>query len=385
MSEETPEGRAQLSRPTWVAIVAAIALVACLGGFVGGSILISAGVSAYSGWAGVSVTQVVVTAATVSGPTYTPYPTYTLQPTYTPLPTYTLAPTPIPPTPTPMVVVVTPTAGPPSSAGPPGEAMIYTVQEGDTPQTIADQFGVDVVLLVAANELDSADAALEAGSRLTLPTRAGDLCLPPTFPVGGTVVEVLDGDSINVTIDGQPFGVEYLGIDAPELVGVPEPFGPQALSANQGLVDGQILTLVQDVTDTLATGQLPRYVLVGDLFVNYELVRQGYADAASIPPDIVCDELFALAAEQARSEGLGMWTAQGTPGAQSLTPTAQPAGTATPSAAPVVWAPPPTLKPTSTSSLGFNCNCRPSYVWGNFHSPGQGELCKAICGLSTQP
>ena len=177
MSEETPVEQAQPGWPVWVAIVAAITLVACLCGFVVGSILVSAGVSAYSGWAGVSDTQLAVTVAFVSGPTYTLYPTYTPRPTYTPQPTYTLAPTPIPPTDTPFVVVVTP------SPGPPGEAMVYTVQAGDTPQSIADQYGVDVVLLIAANGLDPANPTLQPGSQITLPTRAADLCVPGNTPV----------------------------------------------------------------------------------------------------------------------------------------------------------------------------------------------------------
>jgi endonuclease YncB( thermonuclease family) len=362
MSVEEPKGPMELGRPTWVAIIAGITLVACLAGFVGGSILISAGVSAYSGWAGVAVTELAVTVAIVSGPTYTPYPTYTLQPTYTPQPTYTLAPTAIPVTDTPMAVV-------PPTGAPPGVGMLYFVQAGDTPQSVADRFGVDVVLVIAANGLDPANPTLQAGSQIRLPTRAADVCLPDNDPVQATVSEVLDGDTIEVLIEGQTDTVWYIGIEAPGTEPNAEPFGAEALSANTDLVEGQTLALVQDVSQEDGTGQLPRYVLAGDELVNYELARQGYAEAVSTPPDTACDELFALAAAQARAEGLGMWAGQVT-------------GTATPTASPPAWTPPATFTPTATSSLGFNCHCKPNYVWGNFTTPAQAEVCRSICEIA---
>lgn len=377
MSDETPKGPEQLSRRGWAAIIAAIALVACLVGFVGGSILISAGVSAYSGWAGISVTQVAVTAVTVSGPTYTPYATYTPLPTYTPQATYTLAPTALSPTDTPLVVI-TPTSAPP------GVGMLYVVQEGDTVQSVADRFAVDVVLVIYANGLDPANPGLQVGSQIRLPTRAADLCIPDNSPVQATVIDVIDGDTINVLVDGQPLAVRYIGVDAPTMDPVAEPFGPEALNANQEMVNDRTVALVEDITQADALEQLPRYVLVGDMLVNYELVRQGWVIAISTPPDSACDELFALAAGQARSEALGLWAEQ-TPGGQPTgTATLTLIQTASPTAPPVVWVPPATIMPTSTSSLGFKCNCSGKHVWGDFYSQTQADLCQAICEIAAQ-
>ena len=163
-----------------------------------------------------------------------------------------------------------------------------------------------------------------------------------------------------------------------------EPFGAQALNINQSLVNSQIVTLVADTTQTDASGQLPRYVLVADEFINYTLVRQGYADAASMPPDTACDELFALAADQARAEGLGMWVAQVTPGGQTPTPLSQSTSTLTSTPALQVWVPPATLTPTSTSSLGFTCVCKKGYVAGNFTNQAQAEVCQGICKIAEQ-
>jgi len=65
------------------------------------------------------------------------------------------------------------------------------------------------------------------------------------------VVEVVDGDTIRVSIDGQVYPLRYIGIDTPE-TGHPavgqERLGREALEANRELVEGQnidILTAVQ--------------------------------------------------------------------------------------------------------------------------------------------
>lgn len=80
------------------------------------------------------------------GPTETPTPTNTPEP-----PTATPTNTPEPPTPTP-TATDTPTITPtPTISGP----FIYTVQEGDTLFSIAEQFGVDVLRLMEVNGLES--------------------------------------------------------------------------------------------------------------------------------------------------------------------------------------------------------------------------------------
>jgi hypothetical protein len=43
------------------------------------------------------------------------------------------------------------------------------------------------------------------------------------------------------------------------------------------------------------------------VFVNYELVRQGYANTFEYPPDVACIESFRAAEAQAQQDGLGFW------------------------------------------------------------------------------
>ena len=127
------------------------------------------------------------------------------------------------------------------------------------------------------------------------------------------MTRVIDGDTIEVFVNGQTVTVRYIGIDTPETVnpktGV-QYFGPQASEKNRQLVEGKNVILVKDVSETDHFGRLLRYVLVGDLygqFVNYELVRQGYASASTYPPDVTCEKTFRAAQRQAAEDGVGLW------------------------------------------------------------------------------
>ncbi len=86
-------------------------------------------------------------------------------------------------------------------------------------------------------------------------------------------------------------------MNTPEDTSQVEYFGPEATAKNTELVAGKAVTLIKDVSETDQYGRLLRYVIVDDLFVNYELVSLGYANTASYPPDTACIPAF-QAAEQ---------------------------------------------------------------------------------------
>jgi micrococcal nuclease len=131
-------------------------------------------------------------------------------------------------------------------------------------------------------------------------------CIPPfTLRQTGLVTRVIDGDTIEVQLDdGVISRVRYIGIDAP---GRDELWFMESNSANSGLVAGKTITLVKDVSEVDQYDRLLRYVMVEDVFVNYELVRQGLADIAFYPPDLACREAFLQAAQSAREAKIGIW------------------------------------------------------------------------------
>lgn len=116
------------------------------------------------------------------------------------------------------------------------------------------------------------------------------------------VLRVVDGDTIDVEINGERQRVRYIGINTPERN---EPCFDEATAANVELVLGKTVELVKDVSDTDRYDRLLRYVYVGDVFVNEKLVRQGYAEAVLYRPDERQYDLFSQLEFEAAQAGLG--------------------------------------------------------------------------------
>lgn len=140
-------------------------------------------------------------------------------------------------------------------------------------------------------------------------------CIPLDTKVElGTVTRVIDGDTIEVQIEGVTYPVRYIGMDTPEYN---EPNGDLASEENSKLVLGKTVTLVKDVSETDPYDRLLRYVIVDGVFVNHEMVRLGYAEAVEYPPDTSCQEAFHKAEQAARSVAAGLW---GIAGIETPTP-----------------------------------------------------------------
>lgn len=118
------------------------------------------------------------------------------------------------------------------------------------------------------------------------------------------VVKIVDGDTIDVSINGEIYRVRYIGMDTPERgeLGYAE-----ATAVNAELVGGKTVRLEKDVSETDKYGRLLRYVYVGDLFVNAELLRRGYAQVMTIPPDVAHADEFLELQREAREARRGLW------------------------------------------------------------------------------
>lgn len=121
----------------------------------------------------------------------------------------------------------------------------------------------------------------------------------------GIVIDVIDGDTIDVDINGEVYRVRYIGVDTPERGDF---YYQEAQTANADLVLDQEVILVIDVSETDQFGRLLRYVYLTDgTFVNAELVRQGYARQATFPPDVANADYFTELEQEARDSGAGLW------------------------------------------------------------------------------
>ena len=116
------------------------------------------------------------------------------------------------------------------------------------------------------------------------------------------VSRIIDGDTIDVQMDGVRYRVRYIGMNTPER---DQACYQEATDANAALVSGKTVTLVKDTSETDPYDRLLRYVYVGDTFVNAELVRGGWAENAVYPPDTKYEDTFHQLEVQARQANIG--------------------------------------------------------------------------------
>ena len=150
-----------------------------------------------------------------------------------------------------------------------------------------------------------------SGELPSTPVRAG-LSGPQVSADAQTaqVLRVIDGDTIEVSIDGRPQTVRYIGVDTPETkhpTKGEQPYGREATERNAELVEGKTVQLEKDVSERDRFDRLLRYVHVGDVMVNAALVADGYARASTFPPDTKYEDLFHRLEQEARERGVGLW------------------------------------------------------------------------------
>lgn len=103
------------------------------------------------------------------------------------------------------------------------------------------------------------------------------------------VTRVIDGDTL-VLNTGET--VRLIGINAPESY---EKSSDTSKAKLEELVSGKEIRLEKDVTNLDQYGRLLRYVYVGNLFVNLEMVKLGLAMPYPYPPDMKYAEIIAAA------------------------------------------------------------------------------------------
>ena len=126
--------------------------------------------------------------------------------------------------------------------------------------------------------------------------------------VSAVVERAVDGDTV-LLADGER--VRYIGMDTPELHHPRKPVQPYAREAwefNRKLVEGRKVRLEFDVERRDRYGRLLAYVFLEDgRFVNAELVKEGYAQLLTIPPNVKYVDLFVGLQRQAREAKKGLW------------------------------------------------------------------------------
>lgn len=160
---------------------------------------------------------------------------------------------------------------------------------------LAAGFGVDIFRLPELQEV--------------LPITTPAASIPSNVPEGAlqaVLVKVVDGDTAEVTVGGQPLTVRYVGIDTPERG---EPGYKAAAAANQTLLGSGNLWLAPDKSDKDRYGRLLRFIYTDQgLFVNEQMVAQGWAQPLEFKPDITLALEFRKLATDAAQAKRGFWS-----------------------------------------------------------------------------
>ncbi len=120
------------------------------------------------------------------------------------------------------------------------------------------------------------------------------------------VTKHTDGDTLWLSGIGK---VRLIGVDTPEVYGDDECYGRRASAFVERTVP-----LDSAVSYRLGTEERDRYgralayvYLDKGRFLNLLLVRRGYAQVLTVPPNVEFAERFTKAARRAREAGRGLW------------------------------------------------------------------------------
>lgn len=145
--------------------------------------------------------------------------------------------------------------------------------------------------------------------------------LPDAWSATGTVIRVVDGDTIVVDVNGLWETVRLIGIDTPEIVDPRKPIQPFAQDASDFAkrdLDGRKVTLVADpgnahIGHRDRYGRVLAYVWLGDVLFNERIIREGFAHAYTKYPfrqDYM--DRFRQAEMEAREAARGLWSSVAT-------------------------------------------------------------------------
>jgi micrococcal nuclease len=163
------------------------------------------------------------------------------------------------------------------------------------------------------------------GGDSPLATPVPTTAVPGPVDANATVEFVVDGDTVDVVVDGREERVRLTGIDTPELAHdasetrpatIGECFGEEARAFVTALLPvGTPVRLERDIVARDDYGRMLAYVYraADGIFVNYEIVRQGYAQPLTIPPNVTFADLMVQAARDAEADDVGLWSACATP------------------------------------------------------------------------
>ena len=126
------------------------------------------------------------------------------------------------------------------------------------------------------------------------------------------VISVTDGDTFEINYNGTKEKVRLIGVDTPESVHPNSKknneYGKQASNYTKNLLERKVVKLEFDVSPRDKYGRLLAYVyLENGEMLNKKLLKKGYAQVATYPPNVKYVEDFKTIQKEARENKVGFW------------------------------------------------------------------------------
>jgi micrococcal nuclease len=140
-----------------------------------------------------------------------------------------------------------------------------------------------------------------------------------------TVTRIVDGDTLKISYNGQKESVRLIGIDTPESrvnkktkkdakrsgqdIETIIALGKRATAYVESLIKaGDTIIIELDVQEKDWYGRLLGYVYLSNgKMLNEEIVKAGYANVMTVPPNIKYKDKFLKAYKDARERKVGLW------------------------------------------------------------------------------
>lgn len=168
------------------------------------------------------------------------------------------------------------------------------------------------------------DPSTSSGAQAGLQAACTNPPQPANLPQA-RVVRVIDGDTIQVRLSNtRTERVRFIGIDTPEVYESEklqrdsresgrsreeiQALGRLASGFTKKHLDGKDVGLELDVQTRDRYGRLLAYVWLSDgMLFNFLILREGYAQVLTIPPNVKYTELFLACQREAREKRRGLW------------------------------------------------------------------------------
>lgn len=139
------------------------------------------------------------------------------------------------------------------------------------------------------------------------------------------IISVTDGDTVTARINNKDYELRMIGVDTPETVHPSKPvafYGKEASEFSKNKLRGKTVYLEKDVSERDRYNRILRYVWlskpanpkkpsfedVRDKMFNGILLRDGYANLATLPPDVKYLNYFQKIARTAETNQIGLYS-----------------------------------------------------------------------------